>query len=161
MDTPRTAHRIEELIKGTIYRAVRETAAGVFVIFFATYLLQHSEPGTSRYYGGLLGLISTSFVLGVIWSYTLSYHLLRTPPASDTAFWREAFAAQARLLRLVPLWYLAPLSSGILLVFASAPGGFASIATRLGGLALLFAGVTWLNRAAAFKLEERAATLSA
>lgn len=161
MDKPRTAHTIEQLIKSTIYRAVRETAAGVFVIFACTYILQHSEPGTGRYYGCLLGLVSTSFVLGVIWSYTLSYHLLRTHPASDTAFWREAFAAQARLLRLVPLWYLAPLCSSILLVFASAPGGFASVAARLGGLAALFAGVTWLNRAAAFKLEESAATLSA
>jgi hypothetical protein len=161
MDKPRTAHTIEHLIKGTIYRAVRETVAGVFVIFFCTYLLQHSEPGTSRYYGGLLGLVSTSFVLGVIWSYTLSYHLLRTHPASDTAFWREAFFAQARLLRLVPLWYLAPLCSSMLLVFASAPGQFSAVAMRLLGLAALFAGVTWLNRAAAIKLEESAATLVA
>ena len=161
MDKPRTAHTIEHLIKSTIYRAVRETVAGVFVIFAVTYLLQRSEPGTARYYGCLLGLVSTSFVLGVNWSYTLSYHLLRTHPPSDTAFWREAFAAQARLLRLVPLWYLAPLCSSILLVLASAPGGFASAAARLGGLGVLFAAVTWLNRSAAIKLEESAATLKA
>jgi hypothetical protein len=161
MDKPRTAHTIEHLIKGTIYRAVRDTAAGVFVIFACTYFLQHSEPSTGRYYGFLLGLVSTSFVLGVTWSYTLSYHLLRTHPPSDTAFWREAFAVQARLLRLVPLWYLAPLCSSMLLVFASAPGQFSSVATRLLGVAVLFTGVTWLNRAAAIKLEESAATLTA
>ena len=161
MDKPRTAQAIEHLIKSTIRRAVGETAAGVFVIFGVTYMLQHSEPGTGRYYGCLLGLISTSFVLGVIWSYTLSYHLLRTHPPSDMGFWREAFAAQARLLRLVPLWYLAPLCSSMLLVFASSPGGFASVAARVGGVAAVFAGITWLNRAAAVKLEERAATLTA
>jgi hypothetical protein len=161
MDVPRKPRTIENLIKGTIQRAVRETAAGVLVIFFSTYLLQRSVPGEARYYGCLLVLVSTSFVLGVIWSYTLSYRLLRTHPASDTAFWREAFAAQARLLRLVPLWYLAPMGSGILLVFASTPGRFTSVAVRLLFLGVLFGAVTWLNRAAASRLEESAATLSA
>jgi hypothetical protein len=106
-------------------------------------------------------LVSTSFVLGVIWSYTLSYHLLRMHPPSDISFWREAFAAQARLLRLVPLWYLAPLCSGILLVFASAHAQFATVAFRIGFVGVLFAAVTWLNRFAALKLEESAATLKA
>lgn len=152
---------IANLIKSTIHRAIRETAAGILVILAFTFLLQHSLPGTARYYGCLLVLASTSFVLGVIWSYTLNYHLLRTHPVSDTAFWREAFAAQARLLRLVPLWYLAPLCSGILLVFASAPGQFASVAMRIILLGALFAGVTWLNRSTAIKLEESAATLNA
>jgi hypothetical protein len=152
---------IANLIKSTIQRAIRETAAGVFVILAFTFLLQHSAPGTARYYGCLLVLVSTSFVLGVTWSFTLSYHLLRAHPASDTAFWREAFAAQARLLRLVPLWYLAPLCSGMLLVFASAPGEFSAVATRIGLLGSLFAGVTWLNRSAALKLDASAASLMA
>jgi len=91
---------VEKLIKSTIARAIRETAAGILVIFAFTYTLQHSLPGTARYYGCLLVLVSTAFVLGVIWSYTLSYHLLRTHPVTDSAFWRDAFAAQARLLRL-------------------------------------------------------------
>jgi hypothetical protein len=131
----------------------------VLVIFAFTFLLQHSLPGTGRYYGCLLVLVATSFVLGVIWSYTLSYHLLRAHPASDTAFWREAFGTQARLLRLVPLWYLAPLCSGILLVLASAHAQFTTVAIRLIVLGALFALVTWLNRSAAMKLEERAGML--
>jgi hypothetical protein len=156
MDTQRT---IPNLIRSTIQRAIRESAAGVLVIFAFTFILQHSSSGTARYYGCLLVLVSTSFVLGVIWSYTLSYHLLRTHPVSDTAFWREAFVVQARLLRLVPLWYLAPLCSGILLVVASSPGQFALVALRIVLVGALFAGITWLNRAAAIKLEESAATL--
>ena len=158
MDTPRT---ITNLIKSTIQRAVRETVAGLIVIFAFTFVLQHSAAGTGRYYGCLLVLVSTSFVLGVIWSYTLSYHLLRTHPASDIAFWREAFAAQARLLRLVPLWYLAPLSSGILVIAASDPGPFVSVALRLIVVGALFGAITWLNRSAAMKIEESAATLHA
>lgn len=77
MDTPRT---ITNLIKSTIHRAIRESAAGVLVIFAFTFILQHTMPDT------------------------------------------------ARLLRLVPLWYLAPLCSGILLVFASAHAQFATVA---------------------------------
>lgn len=158
MDIQRT---IPNLIKSTIRRAICESVAGILVMLGCAYSLQNSLPGTARYYGFLLGLVSTSFVLGVIWSYTLSYRLLRTHPTSDTTFWREAFFTQARLCRLVPLWYLAPLCSSMLLVFASAPGQFSSVATRLLGLAVLFAGITWLNRAAAIKLEESAATLTA
>ena len=156
-----TQQTIANLIKSTIHRAIRESAAGVLVILAFTYSLQHSVPGTARYYGCLLVLVSAAFVLGVIWSYTLSYHLLRTHPANDSPFWREAFNAQARLLRLVPIWYLAPLWSGILLVFASAPGQFSSVVMRIVLLGALSAGVTLLNRAAANKLEESAATLKA
>ena len=156
-----TQQTIANLIKSTIHRAIRESAAGVLVIFAFTYSLQHSVPNTARYYGCLLVLVSAAFVLGVIWSHTLSYHLLRTHPANDSAFWREAFVAQAHLLRLVPLWYLAPLCSGILLVFASAPGQFSSVVMRIVLLGAVFAGVTLLNRTAANKLDENAATLAA
>ena len=71
-----TQQTIANLIKSTIHRAIRETAAGVLGIFAFTFLLEHSLPSTARYYGCLLVLVSTSFVLGVIWSHTLSYHLL-------------------------------------------------------------------------------------
>jgi len=158
----KTEQTIANLIKATIHRAVRESIAGVLVILAFAYLLQQALPGTARYYGSLLILVSTPFVLGVIWSHTLSYHLLRTHSASDSAFWQEAFTAQVRLLRSVPLWYLAPLCSGMLLVFVSAaPGHFTYVAGNIVVVAALFGGVTWLNRASAAKIEESAATLAA
>lgn len=153
---------IAKLIQATIHRAIRESVVGVLVILAFAYLLQHALPGTARYYGCLLILVSTPFVLGVIWSHTLSYRLLRTHSASDGSFWQEAFAAQARLLRSVPSWYLAPLCSGMLLVLASAASGhFARLVGNILVVAILFGGVTWLNRAAAVKIEESAATLMA
>ena len=158
----KTEQTIANLIKATIHRAVRESIAGVLIILAFAYFLQHATPGTARYYGCLLVLVSTPFVLGVIWSHTLSYRLLRAHPAADSAFWQEAFSAQARLLRSVPLWYLAPLCSGMLLVFVSdAHGNFTFVATNILVVAALFGGVTWLNRAAAAKIEESAATLLA
>jgi hypothetical protein len=158
----KTEQTIANLIKATIHRAVRESIAGVLVILAFAYFLQHATPGNADYYGCLLILVSTPFVLGVIWSHTLSYRLLRAHPAADSAFWQEAFSAQARLLRSVPLWYLAPLCSGMLLVFASkAPGHFTSVAANILIVAILFGGITWLNRAAAAKIEDTAATLMA
>jgi hypothetical protein len=158
----KTEQTIANLIKATIHRAVRESIAGVLVILAFAYFLQHALPGTVRYYGCLLVLVSTPFVLGVIWSHTLSYRSLRTHSASDSAFWQEAFTAQARLLRSVPLWYLAPLCSGMLLVFVSAASGhFTYVAGNILVVVALFGGVTWLNRAAATKIEESAATLLA
>jgi hypothetical protein len=153
---------IANLIKATIHRAIRESIAGVLVVLAFAYFLQQASPGTARYYGCLLILVSTPFVLGVIWSHTLSYRLLRTHSASDSAFWQQAFSAQARLLRSVPLWYLAPLCSGMLLVFVSdAHGNFTFVATNVLVVAALFGGITWLNRAAAAKIEQSAATLTA
>ena len=158
----KTEQIIANLIKATIHRAIRESIAGILVILAFAYFLQHALPGTARYYGCLLILVSTPFVLGIIWSHTLSYRFLRTHSASDLAFWREAFTAQARLLRSVPLWYLAPLCSGMLLVFVSAaPGHFTYVAGNILVVAILFGGVTWLNRAVAAKIEESAATLMA
>jgi hypothetical protein len=157
----KTEQIIANLIKATIHRAIRESIAGLLVIFGFAYFLQHALPGTARYYGCLLILVSTPFVLGIIWSHTLSYQLLRTHSAADSTFWQEAFMAQARLLRSVPLWYLAPLCSGLLLVFISASGHFLYVAGNILVVAALFGGVTWLNRVAAAKIEESAATLSA
>jgi hypothetical protein len=157
-----TEQTITNLIKATIHRAIRESIAGILVILAFAYLLQHVLPGTARYYGCLVILVSTPFVLGVIWSHTLSYHLLRAHSVSDSAFWQEAFAAQARLLRAAPLWYLAPLCSGMLLVFVSAaPGHFTRVAGSILFVAILFGAVTWLNRTEAAKIEESAATLIA
>src|SRR5688572_7381429 len=96
---------IRNLIKGSIHRAIQESVAAVFVLVAFAALLQHSAVGSPRYYGCLLILVGTGFIAGVVWSFALSYRMLRTHAASDTSFWREAFASQARLLRWVPMWY--------------------------------------------------------
>ena len=149
---------IQDLIKSTIRRAIRESVAGAVAVIMFTSLLQHSAPGTAEYYGCLLVLVSTSFIFGVIWSHTLSYSLLRTHPVSDTLFWREAFLVQARLLRLVPLWYVAPLASALLVLFASGPARFTTSAMFIALVFALCARVVWMNRCAATEMEHRAAT---
>ena len=148
---------IEKLIRDTIHRAVRESIACVLVIVAFSFQLLVSPAGSPRFYGTLLVLIGTGFIAGVLWSFTLSYRLLSSHPATDSSFWQEAFRAQARLLRLVPVWYLAPICAGVLLTFApTIPGEFPIFVGGFVIVALMFAGITWLNRYAAAHLELQA-----
>ena len=152
---------VRQLIKGSLQRAIQETIAAILVIVAFATMLHHSEPGAPRYYGCLLVLISTGAIIGVVWSYAFTYQALRLHPASDTTFWRDAFQAQARLLRLVPYWYCAPLGMGGLLSGAPTESydliPFAMVA---GSFAVVIAGVIWLNRRAAASLEQRAQLLA-
>ena len=147
------AEIIEKLIKGSIQRAVLESVAVVIILVAFTHHLQRAVTGSPQYYGCLIILIGSGFIAGVVWSYALSHRLLRVHPATDSTFWRGAFLAQARLLRLVPLWYLTPLCTGMLLFAApTRPGEHESFLIMLPAVMVLCGGITWLNRRAAGQL---------
>lgn len=151
---------IRKLIKESIQRAVQESAACIFVLIAFAAILAHSEVGSPRYYGCLMILVSTGFIAGVVWAYALSYHLLRSHAPSDVAFWREAFYAQAKLLRLVPISYCAPIcAGGILFAAPTKPGEFGPFLIVAAGFAAAFAGATWLNRRGATKIDDAATQL--
>ena len=152
---------IRKLIRGSIQRAIQESVAALIVLIFFGAFLPGSVVGTTRYYGCLLILVGTGFIAGVVWSNALSYRLLRSHPASDTGFWREAFFAQARLLRLVPLWYCVPLGVGAILFIApTAVWEFVPFLMVAGIFIIVFAGVIWLNRRASVCIEESAKLLT-
>jgi hypothetical protein len=152
---------IRGLIKGSIQRAVQESAAAVVVLVAFAAILMNCEVGSAKYYGCLVILVGTGFIAGVVWSYALSYQLLRSHTATDVGFWREAFYAQAKLLRLVPLWYCAPFFVGSILVAApTAPGDFGEFLIVAAIFALIVAGITWLNRRAATKIDDAATQLT-
>ena len=144
---------IEKLIRDTIHRAIRESIACVIVIVAFSFQLAVAVPGSPRFFGTLLILIGTGFIAGVLWSFTLSHRLLSSHPATDSLFWQEAFQAQAKLLRLVPLWYCAPICLGVVLTM---PAELPVVLIGLATVGLVFGAVTWLNRYAAAQLEEQA-----
>ena len=153
---------IRKLIKGSIRRAIQESVAAVIVLIAFATILTHSEVGSSRYYGCLIILVGTGFIAGVVWSYALSYQLLRSHSATDVGFWREAFNAQANLLRLVPLWYNAPIcAGGILFVAPTSPAELIPFLMGASVFAAVFAGITVLNRHGANKIDEMANRLTA
>jgi hypothetical protein len=129
------------------------------LIAFA-YFLQHAPIGSAKYYGCLLTLVSTGFILGVVWAFTISRRVAQRHPATDSLFWREAFETQAKLLRFVPLWYAAPLTTGAILFIApTSPNEFAFFPLKLAIVGVIFAGVTYLNKMAAEGLEAEAKEL--
>lgn len=155
-------HLIEKLIKASIQRAIQESLAALLVIVAFAYYLQLAAVGSPTYYGCLVIMIAAGFIAGVVWSFALSHRLLRAHPATDSAFWHEAFLAQARLLRWVPLWYLAPICTGLLL--CAAPVALEQwwlFLLALSFVAALFAFATWLNRRAAVKIEQDAQAMIA
>jgi hypothetical protein len=152
---------IRKLIRGSIQRATQESVAALIVLIFFGAFLPGSVVGSPRYYGCLLILVGTGFIAGVVWSYALSYRLLRSHPASDAGFWREAFQAQAKLLRLVPLWYCAPIGVGaILFVAPTAAWEFVPFLMVAGLFVVVFVGIVWINRRAAVCIEESAKLLT-
>lgn len=151
---------VQCLVRSSRYRAIQESVAAVIVMVAFTAFLRQSEPGSPRFYGCLLILIATGFIVGVVCSFALSDRLLRSHPATESDFWREAFHSQARLLRLVPLWYLAPLLPGMILF--AAPSNRADLFPFLivaGIVGTVFAAIAWLNRRAAARIDEQAAQL--
>ena len=152
---------IRKLIRGSLQRAIQESVAALIVLIAFGAILPQSAVGSARYYGCLLILVGTGFIAGVVWSYALGYQLLRSHPAGEAGFWREAFHAQARLLRLVPLWYCAPLGVGLILFIApTAVEELVPFLMVAGIFMVVFAGGTWLNRRAAVCIDEAAKLLT-
>lgn len=152
--------RIEKLVKATFYRAIRESVACVFVLIAYAYFLQQATIGSAKYYGCLLVLVSTGSIIGVVWAFTISRRVAQTHSATDSSYWREAFETQARLLRFVPLWYAAPMTSGIILFIApTAHTEFGVFLLKLAMVGIIFAAVTYLNKITAEKLEAEAKKL--
>lgn len=154
------SERIQRLIRNSNRRALQEGSAVLLMMWVIPGLLQRTEAGSVSFYGCLILVVTSGIIAGVVWSFTLSHRLLRVHPATDTGFWQEAFQSQSRLLRLVPLWYLTPVCTGLLLVSAR-PNEGEAFRFMLGVVVVMFAVITWLNRRAAAKLEEDALALGA
>ena len=152
---------IRQLIRGSIQRGIQESVAALIVVIAFGAILPRTAVGSPMYYGCLLILVGAGFIAGVVWSYALSYQLLRSHPAGDAGFWREAFHAQARLLRLVPLWYCAPIGVGLILFIApTAVEEFVPFLMVAGIFMVFFGWVTWLNRSAAVCIDDAARLLT-
>lgn len=152
---------ISNLIRGTFQRAVRESVVGIVLICLFGYQMQAIAPGTPKYYGTILIIASLGFIMGILWSYVIGYRALRVHPESDSSFWIEAFQTQSQLLRSAPLWYIAPLMTGIIItVLPTSERSWIPFMMMLVVIGGVSAFLTWLNRHAAQKLEEQAASFA-
>lgn len=83
-----------------------------------------------------------------------------TAPTREVVGWhRSELVRQRDLLRSVPRWYLGPFVPGLALtlvgVWQASPGGAWRVGLGAAFIALVFAGVAWLNSRGARKLDEQ------
>ena len=104
---------INELVRGTIVRAVGETIGGAVVLAVATFVVSNAAPWSLEFLGGVLLLVATGLNTGIAWSFVLTKKLLADHPPSDATFWMTTFASQARLVHLIPIWNCLPFTIGI------------------------------------------------
>lgn len=152
---------IRRLIVNSRHRAMQETAAAMLVLIGFSTLLAYSPFGSPRWLGALTILISTVFVVGVVWAYALREQLLTKHSPDDVTFWSETFRSQARLLRLVPAWYAAPLCiGGVLFALPESTTDIVPFLLVAGTFAAVFVVITLVNRTEAIQLETSARQLT-
>jgi len=107
---------VDEFVREILGRNRRETIVALFLLpFFGLHALS-SPVGSLMFWGHLLFFLGILFVLGMMCFVASLRSDLVCHPADDFAFWRPEILRQARLLRLVPLWYIAPALPGLALV---------------------------------------------
>ncbi|MFD2256150.1 hypothetical protein ACFSSA_05640 [Luteolibacter algae] len=152
---------IPRFISNTRRRAIRESAVGVLLIGILAYEMRTIVPGTTQFYGTMITILSLAIIIGVLWSYVIDRTTLHLHPKTDVRFWRGAFLSQAKLLRLVPFWYLAPLLAGVVIrLLPSGTTTYWDFVISFIVCMMVFICLTWLNRRGAAKLEMQAQSLT-
>jgi|GEM_PF-4558306 len=176
MNADHAKDRIQELIRASRQRAMRETLAAIVVIAVAIYLTGTTPVFSVAYFGCMILIYACSHIISKVREYKLPQDNLVTHPVTNRGFWRGTYQEQAALLSRVPLWYLAPLFVGISLYFAPTASdmgigtgteqtkifseiiGFLAIETVL---LIVFASIMKLNHKAARELRDEAQALLA
>lgn len=148
-------NQIEQFLRTIRTRNRGEIIVGLLLLPVFTFFAATAPQGSLVFYAFIMSLLGILFVIGMMYFVASPRGDLTSHPADDIQHWRTEFLRQAKLLRLVPLWYLLPLMPGTLLLFWSmhVPSAIYFVVIAIDGL------VTWLNLRAASKLEQEADTL--
>lgn len=152
--------QIESFVRNVRARNRRETIACLILLPICACLTVVLPVMVLRYAFALLFLGTVAVLAMLRWPGSLRGDLTRYP-ADNIQHWRGEMLRQAKLLRLVPVWYLLPFVPGSVLVFwfdLMVPGkSWLRLALVI---VFVFGFVTWLNFRAARKLEEEARLLN-
>lgn len=147
--------RIEQFLRTIRARNRREKVAGLLLLPVFTFFAATAPLGSLLFYAFIMSLLGILFVIGMMCFVASPRGDLTSHPADDVQHWRTEFLRQAKLLRLVPLWYILPLVPGMVLFSWSmrVSSAFLVVVIAVTGF------VAWLNLRAASKLEQEADTL--
>lgn len=160
-----TQAEIEKYVR-TIRRRNRfEIGVGLLMlVVFGRHAIT-APAGSLEFYGHLLILVALVFVIGMIFFAASTRGNLKDHPADDVAFWRAEMLRQARLLRLVPWWYMAPFLPGFALLLWPLVPIFvqseiwierAVVALPFVVVVAVAGAIWWLNARASRQLEQKA-----
>lgn len=146
--------RVQQFVRTIYFRNIRETVAAIAIaVFYGSPLLSGAawgEPPGMALPGVTPRIVS---ILGCLWIVACCWGWLsiprrdveRFPPETEPQHWRRAMTVQARGLRLAWLWYVIPLSLGVLLVLLDTLTVRPESWVALGVVAVVFVGIAWLN----------------
>ncbi|OWY63480.1 hypothetical protein B7486_52915 [cyanobacterium TDX16] len=150
--------RISKFLKRVHYRNMRDTLAAYVLIavftFDIAYRISQQREDNLSIVGG--GVSIFALLLGI----TIIWWKLRIPKSEISAFpptqfpgkWKHRLTYQARMLRLVWLWYLLPLFLGLCIYLLSVYDAFFVVPLLI--IVAVFAGIWRLNLKAANQIEQ-------
>lgn len=146
---------ILEMAKASRSRAVRESLACLILIVILGLELRDVPGGTAAYWGTILLITACGFIAGVVWCFAWTTDMVKHHTADDDGFWLSAFGQQVKLLRTVPLWYIAPIFSGAALrTLPNGPSDLMSFLHSMAELVIIASFLIWLNLSAASSIEK-------
>jgi hypothetical protein len=165
-----TSAQIEKFLRDIRRRNRREIILGILtipVIIGMMYIFNRFNdggyPGLLTNLGFLLTIAAVLFNIFVMWRVSPPGGDLSSHPPSNLDYWADEMLRQAKLLRLVPIWGLAPFIPGLVLLLwpkdqvDMQDAVVYSITISL--CVVVFAVVAWLNLWGSKNLERQARAL--
>ena len=159
-----TTAQVEKFLRDTrrekrsgIILAILAIPFMIGMMLFVVLSTDDAPVGSLRFFGLLLMILYILFNVGMVWFVASPRGDLSSHPASNVDHWATEMLRQAKLLRHVPLWGLAPSVPGLILLLwpsnAEVDLKFAlSYSITIALAVFAFGVVAWLNLRAASKL---------
>ena len=165
-----TTAQVEKFLRDIRRRNRREIILSILAILFMIGMMlilglftDDAPVGSLKFFGFLLLILAALFHIGMMWFVASPSGDLNSHPASNVDHWATEMLRQAKLLRRVPLWGLAPSVPGLALLLWPGDGVdlrfVISYSITIALAVLAFGVVAWLNLRAASKLTLEASSL--
>ncbi|NQT91572.1 MAG: hypothetical protein HQ559_02340 [Lentisphaerae bacterium] len=163
-----TTAEIEGFVRTIRRRNMIEMGVGLLMLLVFGRHAATAPAGSLELGGHLLIVVALVFVIGMLLFVGSTRGNLKTHPADDLTFWHAEILRQARLLRLVPYWYIAPFLPGFALLLWPLVPLFvrsdvwierAVVGCVLVVIVAVTAAVGWLNARASAELAKKALSI--
>lgn len=156
LDRQSLERRITKFVKRIHRRNIRETIVAIALIAIFAYSIYGQREDYFAIAGGTVVIFALLLNITVLWwkLYIPKSELSTFPPTQFPDKWKQRLTRQARMLKLVWLWYLLPLFLGLFIYILSVydKSSLSFIILFLCQIAL-FVGTLRLNLQAAKQIE--------